>query len=96
MSKPLAMEEIGQALTGLPGWEYRDDSLERTLKFADFSAALGFLVRVGIEAERFNHHPEIHNVYATVTLRLKTHDAGGRVTRRDVDLAQAIQKLVGS
>ncbi len=95
MSKPLAMEEIGRALTGLPGWEFRDDALERTLKFDDFSAALGFIVRVGIEAERLNHHPDIHNVYSRVTLRLNTHEAGGKVTPRDVDLARAIQKLVG-
>lgn len=93
MSKPLAAGEIDQVLTGLPGWEHRDGALERTLKFRDFSAALGFLVRVGIEAERLDHHPEIHNAYSRVTLRLNTHDAGGAVTQRDVDLARAIQKL---
>lgn len=96
MSTALARDEIEQALADLPGWAYREEALERTLKFADFSAALGFLVRVGIEAERLNHHPEIHNVYATVTLRLNTHEAGGRVTRRDVDLARAIGRLVGN
>lgn len=95
MSKPLGSDEIQRALAGLPGWTHRGDALERVFQFPDFSAALGFIVRVGVEAERLNHHPDLHNVYSRVTLRLNTHDAGGKVTQRDLDLAQAIQKLPG-
>jgi len=89
---PLDAPSIQHALTSLPGWIHRDDALEREFTFPDFSAALAFIVRVGIEAERRDHHPEIRNVYSRVVLRLNTHSAGGRVTSLDVDLAQAIQK----
>ncbi len=83
--------EIDEALSGLPGWVHRDGALERTFTFDDFPAALAFIVRVGIEAEKRDHHPDLHNVYSRVTLRLSSHDAGGRVTARDLDLARAIQ-----
>jgi len=90
---PLGSEELQVALSGLPGWTCRDDALERTFTFPDFSAALGFIVRVGLVVERLDHHPEIHNVYSRVTLRLNTHSAGSRVTARDVELAGAIQAV---
>ena len=50
-------------------------------------------MRVAFEAEALNHHPEWTNVYNRVAIRLNTHDAGGKVTRKDVELAQRIQKI---
>ena len=64
------------------------------INLRDFSEALSFLVKVGIEAEKLNHHPEIHNIYNKVTLKLCTHDAGNRVTEKDIVLARAIEKLI--
>ncbi|MBE2215816.1 MAG: 4a-hydroxytetrahydrobiopterin dehydratase [Opitutaceae bacterium] len=90
---PLDPEEIQKTLAGLPGWTWSREALERCFTFADFSAALGFIVRVGLAAERLDHHPEIHHVYARVVLRLNTHAAGDKVTMRDVALARAIQDL---
>ena len=48
-------------------------------------------MRVGLHAEEQGHHPEIRNVYNRVDLKLTTHDAGGRVTNRDIELARTIQ-----
>ena len=93
MSTPLSPGEVQQALGGLPGWAFNDDALERTFKFGSFREALSFMVRVGFEAESLNHHPEWTNVYDRVTIRLNTHDAGGKVTGRDVELASRIQRL---
>ncbi len=91
MSTPLNETDIQAALGNLPGWEFHDDKLVRSFTFGSFKEALSFLVRVGLEAEIANHHPEITNVYNRVTLALNTHDAGGKVTQNDVDLAGAIQ-----
>jgi len=44
-------------------------------------------------AEERQHHPDIDIRYNKVTLRLSSHDAGG-VTKRDVELAEAIDHLV--
>jgi len=95
MPTPLSDAQIADALKQLPGWSHQDDHLTREFKFADFSEALGFIVRVGLLAEQHNHHPEIFNVYRTVKISLNTHDAGGKVTGKDADLANAIQKLDG-
>ncbi len=90
---PLTDEQVEQALAGLSGWEHSGDVLRKTFTLADFRAAVAFLVRVAFEAEARDHHPEIRNVYDRVDLALTTHDAGNRVTEKDVDLARAIEQL---
>lgn len=93
MSTPLSNEELEEALAHLPGWKRAGDTLEKTFVMRDFSEALAFIVRVGIEAERLNHHPELTNVWSRVTLRLSTHDVGNKVTALDLDLARAVEKV---
>ena len=79
-----------EALKSLPDWRVADDArpaLTRTLRFADFNAAFGFMTRVALTADKMDHHPEWSNVYDRVEVLLTTHDAGG-VTDKDVALAQ--------
>jgi len=94
MSAPLNSDQIKLALSGLKHWRLEDDKLLMDIKLNNFSEALSFLVKVGIEAEKLNHHPEIHNIYNKVTLKLTTHDAGNRVTEKDIVLARAIENLL--
>lgn len=93
MSKPLPRTKIKTALAQLPGWTLRGEALAKTFQFETFREALGFMVRVGFEAEAMNHHPEWSNVYGRVAIRLNTHDAGSRVTAKDVELARRIQRI---
>lgn len=90
---PLTDAEIQSAIADLKGWEYVDESLRKVYQFGSFREAVSFLIRVSFEAEQLNHHPEIENVYNRVTLTLRTHDAGDKVTRADVDLAAAIESF---
>ncbi|MEM1043934.1 MAG: 4a-hydroxytetrahydrobiopterin dehydratase [Bacteroidota bacterium] len=90
---PLSNDAVRDALAGLPGWAHEDDTLAKTFTFDDFRAALAFIVRLGFEAEERDHHPNLSNVYNRVEIALTTHDAGNRVTQRDVDLAQAIERI---
>jgi len=60
----------------------------REFQFADFGQAFAFMTQLALVAERRNHHPEWHNVYNRVTVRLTTHDAGG-LTALDFFLARA-------
>ncbi|WP_353230371.1 4a-hydroxytetrahydrobiopterin dehydratase [Novosphingobium sp.] len=87
----LTPAERDTALAALPHWALSEDSLAitRTLKFADFAEAFGFMARVAIMAEKADHHPEWFNVYNRVEIRLTTHDAGG-LSQRDVALATVI------
>jgi 4a-hydroxytetrahydrobiopterin dehydratase len=93
----LSDAERDTALAELSGWILRDDALaiQRSLRFADFNAAFGFMTRVAIEAEKADHHPEWFNVYNRVDITLTTHDAGG-LSARDVALARFIDRLAAS
>ena len=73
--------------------DFADDKISKTYKFHSFREAMSFMVRIAFEAESANHHPELFNVYSTVKISLNTHDAGGKVTQKDVDLATAIERI---
>jgi len=88
----LSSEERDDLLRLLPTWSLVDGQLHRQWRFADFSEAWGFMSRVALLAESMNHHPDWSNVYATVTIRLHTHDLGG-LSSLDRQLAQAIERL---
>jgi 4a-hydroxytetrahydrobiopterin dehydratase len=93
MSKALPAKKIADACEALPGWTFKRDALVKTFTFGSFREALSFMVRVGFEAEALNHHPEWSNVYNRVAIRLNTHDAGGKVTAKDVELAGKIEQV---
>lgn len=86
----------GAALAELPGWTYDAErgAITRRFTFADFSEAFAFMTRVALLAEKADHHPEWTNVWNRVDVLLTTHDAGG-LSQRDVDMAGAIDALVG-
>lgn len=93
MTTALSESHIDAALANLPGWSYENDKLHRHLEFGSFREAMSFIVRISYEAEAMNHHPELYNVYNKVDITLSTHDAGGKVTEKDIELAQAIHKI---
>ena len=96
MIEGLSEAERAEALDTLPDWDYVEarDAITRTLVFADFAEAFGFMARVALMAERADHHPEWSNIYNRVEILLTTHDAGG-LSHRDVELASAIDGIVG-
>ena len=75
-------------------WTEKDNKLQKSFTFNDFTEAFGFMTKVAIEAEKMNHHPEWPNVYNRVSFQLSTHDAGDIVTEKDRQLAEIIDKLV--
>lgn len=75
-------------------WTEENNQLKRTFKFKDFCEAFAFMTRVAFIAEKMNHHPEWKNVYNTVEISLRTHDAGNTVTEKDRKMAEQIDKLI--
>jgi 4a-hydroxytetrahydrobiopterin dehydratase len=71
------------------------DAITKTFKFKNFNEAFGFMARVALNAEKWNHHPEWSNIYSRVTVTLTTHDAGG-LTELDVKLAMAMEAIAGA
>lgn len=94
MVSALTAEERQGLATALPFWTATPDrdALTRTLLFANFPEAFGFMATVALIAEKADHHPEWSNVYNRVEIVLTTHDANG-LSHRDVALAQAIDAV---
>jgi 4a-hydroxytetrahydrobiopterin dehydratase len=88
----LTAQEIASRLADLPGWQIEEGELTRTFSFKDFVAALALVNRVGEQAEKAGHHPDIDIRYNKVRLGLVTHDAGG-LTAKDFNLATVIDRL---
>lgn len=88
----LAPQEIDERLKNLPDWYLDQDALRRDWQFKNFAEALQFINRVGDLAEKYDHHPEIFNVYNKVSLRFNTHFVGG-ITEKDFDIAADINRL---
>ncbi len=86
----LTEEQIGEALKGLTGWEREGEAIIKTFTFEWFTPAMGFAMKVGLLAERNDHHPDIDIRYKTVRLCLSTHDSGG-LTDKDINLAKEIE-----
>ena len=75
-------------------WTESDNKLTREFKFNNFKDALLFINKVADISEKYNHHPEIYNVYNRVKLSLCTHDRGSIITDKDYNLAQKIDELL--
>ena len=93
MAKPLKEDEIKESLKSLNGWKHENDKLKKEYSFDDFREAMTFITRISFEAEDQVHHPEIFNVYNTVNIALTSHDAGDKVTKKDVKLAKTIETI---
>lgn len=90
--KTYTEESAKSFLENLKDWNFKENAIEKDFKFKNFTQALGFIVQVGVLAEKMNHHPEFFNVYNKVNIRLNTHDSGG-VTTKDFELASQIEGL---
>ena len=90
--------DLNNALGQLQGWELNDERnrLVCELEFPDFRAAMAFLTRFAFECEEFGHHAEIFNVYSTIRLALTTHDAGDKITKKDLQLAKRVCELISA
>jgi 4a-hydroxytetrahydrobiopterin dehydratase len=97
MARPPKLEQpaIDAWIATHPGWEcVSGNSLTREYKFPDFATALGFTVRVGLAAERRDHHPDVQLGWGRARVIWSTHDARG-VTSLDIELAEATDKIYG-
>ncbi|KAM9694124.1 pterin-4-alpha-carbinolamine dehydratase 2 [Trichechus inunguis] len=95
----LTAEERNRVILDLKaaGWSELSErnAIYKEFSFKSFNQAFGFMSRVALQAEKMNHHPEWFNVYNKVQITLTSHDCGG-LTKRDVKLAQFIEKAAAS
>ena len=82
----LSEAEIRRRLRRLKGWRVQGVFLLKKYKFPTFLEAVAFMNRVFAAAEAQDHHPDLSNVWAYVTIQWSTHDVGGLT---DWDFAMA-------
>ena len=92
MTIPLSKHELEEAAKGFASWEFKEEALRTTYTFKSFRDAITFITRISYEVDEMDHHPEITNLYNKVSVFLTTHDAGNKVTEKDIRLAGKIQE----
>ena len=96
MMEKLQLDERDALLAALiaNGWllHSKRDALVKEFKFKSFINAFGWMTRVAIWAEKWNHHPEWSNVYSRVHVTLITHDVDG-LSDLDLNLARKMDSL---
>jgi 4a-hydroxytetrahydrobiopterin dehydratase len=91
---PLTDAELDEALQALPDWSREGTVIRRSAKVAGFRAAVALVNDVAEAAEAANHHPDICiSGYRNVSFELTTH-AAKALTRRDIELATDIDRLI--
>jgi 4a-hydroxytetrahydrobiopterin dehydratase len=98
--RPSKLDEVSlsQWLAAHPGWAKTQaggqEGIARTFKLPDFSSALGIVVRVGLAAEKRDHHPDVELGWGKARIVWTTHDQKG-VTSLDTELAEATDAIAG-
>jgi 4a-hydroxytetrahydrobiopterin dehydratase len=94
MTRPpkLGSDVVDAWLAQHDGWAREGEALVRTFKLADFGAALSLAVRVGMQAEKRDHHPDVLIGWGKAKFVWTTHDAGG-ITALDLELAEATDRF---
>ena len=84
---------VKEKLANLKNWNIEKNSLIKEFELKNFTNAIAFIVKIGIEVEKMDHHPDLllHG-WNKVKVTLSTHDAGG-ITENDFSLAQQIEKI---
>jgi 4a-hydroxytetrahydrobiopterin dehydratase len=90
---PLNPDELTAALTRLNGWALVSDQLEKTFQFKSYLEGVAFASAVGVVAEGCEHHPDLFIGWRKVKVSFTTHDAGHKVTQKDIDAAAAVDAL---
>jgi len=90
MARPskLGDSEIQAWLDKHPGWERVGNALSRQYKLKDFASAMAFAVKIGMAAEKKDHHPDLEVGWGRLRASWSTHDAGG-ITTLDIEMAEA-------
>ena len=90
----LGDDALAANLAVLDGWTHAGGRLEKTYRFADFHATIGFVNALAWIANSEDHHPDLAVSYDRCTVAWSTHDAGG-ITDNDVVCAARTDALLG-
>lgn len=93
--QPLTDTEIAGRLAGLPGWTRTGGAIERTYAHT-WHECVHLITYVAAKAREIGHHPDVDLRWQRVTFRTTTHDAGGKLTPADFELAAHIDAIAAA
>jgi 4a-hydroxytetrahydrobiopterin dehydratase len=94
-TRPLNPEEVKNYLGKLPGWEYRDDWIEKTFTFKNYYPTMAFVNAVAFIANQEDHHPDMEVGYKTCKVKYTTHAIKG-LSENDFICAAKVNELLES
>ena len=91
---PLTRREAETLLSDIPGWELKAEAtqLYQSYKFGNFQNALDFINKVGVIAEKEEHHPDIEFGWGYANILVFTHKING-LHENDFILAAKINAI---
>jgi 4a-hydroxytetrahydrobiopterin dehydratase len=93
MTTALSDADISAQLADLAGWERDGDSISKIFSLDSYMAGLALATAIGTVCEGLNHHPDLMIGWRKVTVALTTHDAGHKISQKDIDAARKIEAL---
>ena len=95
MATALSEEQLNDLLQAHPRWQVEDGKLTRRFKFPSFPDAIAFITVLAFEAERVQHHPDLENTHANLTVRFFTHDDQA-LTEKDAEMVKWVDEHAAS
>lgn len=92
---PLGEDEIPARLAALPGWKREGDEITRTFTHT-YHECVHLAVYVAAKAREVSHHPDMNISWQRIQFRITTHDAGGKLTAADFELAANIDSIAAA
>lgn len=92
--QPVSASTLQQFLQSHESWQPEGDILIGGFSFESFSKVQKFVSHIMEIAEEMNHHPTVSFGYNFVRIETTTHDAGDKITDKDIQLASAISTQV--
>lgn len=88
----LEADDLARCLAALgPRWAVADGHLRLALAAPGMAWAGPIAARACALGDELDHHPEVRLAYGALELRLRTHDAGGALTRLDAAYAARLE-----
>jgi len=89
----LSDAEVTEKLTTLNGWTYDGSAISKTIEVETYLTGVALASAVGVLCEGMDHHPDLYIGWRRVRISFSTHDAGDKVTERDIAAARAVDGL---
>lgn len=93
MATPLNDNQISEHLSQLAGWERDGDKITKTFKAETYMSGLALAAAIGTVCDSLNHHPDMEIGWKKVVVSFTTHDAGSKITAKDMEAATKVESL---